>query len=313
MQLSDTHGWTPDTELEHVALEGQDLGSYQAFWDRSAEVDAIRAIADQADDESFETSGLVDAEPMRPLLSPDSVFLEIGCGIGRVLQHVAPMCREVHGVDISAEMVKQGEERLRHLPNVRFWHGNGYDLELFDDDSFDLVHCGLVFQHMPKTTVYNYLVETYRTLKPEGVFRFQVPNILRNEQFDAFRYFTQPYFVHHPYPMHFYSPAEIVQLATKAGFWVEELDGEIRVQARKREQAGVAPAIAERDDPSLLEGDTLIGLRERFNERDRQLNERNRHLEQRVLELEEGLERIRRHPVVRIGRLVRNGLRRLRP
>jgi hypothetical protein len=116
--------------------------------------------------------------------------------------------------------------------------------------------------------------------------------------------------------MHFYSPAEIVQLATKAGFWVEELDGDILVQARKREQAGVAPAIAERDDLSLLEGDTLIGLRERFNQR----NERNRHLEQRVLELEErvleleeGLERIRRHPVVRTGRLLRNGLRRVRP
>jgi hypothetical protein len=45
MKLSDTQGWTPDTALEHLALEGQDLGSYQAFWDRSAEVDAIRAIA----------------------------------------------------------------------------------------------------------------------------------------------------------------------------------------------------------------------------------------------------------------------------
>jgi hypothetical protein len=102
--------------------------------------------------------------------------------------------------------------------------------------------------------------------------------------------------------MHFYSPAEIVQLATKAGFWVEELDGDILVQARKREQSGVAPVIAERDDLSLLEGDTLIGLRERF----RRVNERN-------LELEAALERIRRHPVVRVARLVRNGLRRLRP
>jgi hypothetical protein len=43
MKLSDTHGWTPDTELEQLALEGQDLRA----------------------------------------------FLEIGCGIGRVLQHAA--------------------------------------------------------------------------------------------------------------------------------------------------------------------------------------------------------------------------------
>jgi ubiquinone/menaquinone biosynthesis C-methylase UbiE len=44
----------------------------------------------------------------------------------------------VYSVDISAELVKQDEERLWHLPNVRYWHGNGYDLELFEDDRFDL-------------------------------------------------------------------------------------------------------------------------------------------------------------------------------
>jgi SAM-dependent methyltransferase len=300
MKLSDAP-WEPETALGRLGLEGQDLAAHEAFWDRSAKVDAIRSIADQETDETFDTSGAADAEPLRALLRPDSVFLEIGCGIGRVLQHVAPMCKEVHGVDISAEMVKQGEARLAHLPNVRFWHGNGYDLELFADDRFDLVYCGLVFQHMPKTTVYNYLVETYRVLKPEGVFRFQVPNILRNDQFDAFRYFTQPYFVHHPYPMYFYSPAEIVQLATKAGFWVEELDGGILVTARKRGQAGVDPAIADGDDFSLLEGDTRLGPRDRYL----QLQQRNR-------ELEVALERIRRHPLVRLARPVRNALRRLR-
>ena len=111
MKLSDAH-WEPETALCRLGLEGQDLASHQAFWDRSAEVDAIRSIADPGDDESFESSGIVVAESMRPLLSPDSVLLEIGCGIGRVLQHVAPMCREVHGVDISAEMV----ELLRAKP-----------------------------------------------------------------------------------------------------------------------------------------------------------------------------------------------------
>ena len=156
MQLSDTHGWTPDTALEHLALEGQDLGSYQAFWDRSAKVDAIRAIADQDSDESFMSSGVEDAEGIRPLLAPDGAFLEIGCGIGRVLQHVASMCREVHGVDISAEMIQRGQQRLRHLPNVRFHQGNGYDLAPFQSNIFDVVYCAFVFQHMPKTSVFNY-------------------------------------------------------------------------------------------------------------------------------------------------------------
>jgi SAM-dependent methyltransferase len=297
MKLSDADHWEPKTALGRLGLEGQDLASHQAFWDRSAEVDAIRSIADQDSDESFESSGIVDAEAVRPFLPGDGAFLEIGCGLGRVLQHVAPMCREVHGLDISAAMVKRGEERLRHLPNVHLCHGNGYDLEPFGDDRFDVVYCGFVFQHMPKTTVYNYLLETYRVLKPEGVFRFQVPNILRNDQFNSFRHFAQPYFVHHPYPMHFYTPVEIVQLTTKAGFWVEELTSDIVVRARKREQAGIASAIAE----SLLEGDNLFEL----ERRDRQLRERNRLLEER-------LERILGNPVMRTGILLRNGLRRMR-
>jgi hypothetical protein len=79
MKLSDTHGWTPDTALDSWPLRAQDLGSYQAFWDRLAKVDAIRAIADQDSDESFTSSGIDDAEGIRPLLPPDGAFLEIGC------------------------------------------------------------------------------------------------------------------------------------------------------------------------------------------------------------------------------------------
>jgi ubiquinone/menaquinone biosynthesis C-methylase UbiE len=301
MKLSDADRWEPESALGRLGLEGQDLTSHQVFWDRSAELDAIRSIADQDTDESFESSGTVDAEAIRPYLPADGAFLEIGCGIGRVLQHVASMCREVHGLDISAEMVKRGEERLRHLPNVHLSHGNGYDLEPYADDRFDVVYCGFVFQHMPKTTVYNYLLETHRVLKPDGVFRFQVPNILRSDQFHAFRHFAQPYFLDHPYPMHFYTPVEIVQLAVRAGFWVEELTGEIVVRARKREQAGVAPGAIADEDLSLLEGDHLLGL----EERERLLRERNRLLEQRM-------EAILAHPVVRTGKLLRDGLRRVR-
>ena len=59
---------------------------------------------------------------MRPLLSPDSVFQEIGCGIGRVLQNVAPMCREVYGADISARW-SSGARSACGPSQRRFWHG----------------------------------------------------------------------------------------------------------------------------------------------------------------------------------------------
>jgi SAM-dependent methyltransferase len=290
MQLSDTHGWTPDTALEHLALKGQDLGSYQAFWDKSAEVDAIRAIADQDSDESFMLSGVEDAEGIRPLLSPDGAFLEIGCGIGRVLQHMASMCRDVHGVDISAEMIKRGQERLRDLSNVRFHQGNGYDLAPFRSDSFDVVYCAFVFQHMPKTSVFNYLREVNRVLKPEGVVRFQVPNLLQHEGFESFRHFAEPYFVHHPYPMNFYTPAEVIQLTAKAGFWVEELTDDIMVRARKRKPAGIAL--------DITGGDDLVDLKAR-----------NRQLQQANNQLVKRLDGILGNPMVRTAIAIRDRLR----
>ena len=101
---------------------------------------------------------------------------------------------------------------------------------------------------MPKTSVFNYLREVHRVLKPEGVVRFQVPNLLEHEQFESFKHFAEPYFVHHPYPMNFYTPAEVIQLTAKAGFWVEELTDDIMVRARKRKHAGIGLHIADGDD-----------------------------------------------------------------
>lgn len=290
MKLSDSDRWLPEAALDRLGLEGEDLASYQHFWDRAAQLDAVRAISDQDSDESFETSGIVDAEGLAPFLPPDCRFLEIGCGIGRVLQHMAPRCREVHGVDISAEMVKRGQERLAHLPNVHLHHGNGYDLALFDDVSVDVCYCAFAFQHMPRTTVFNYLVEIHRVLRPGGVLRFQVPNILRDDQFTAFQYFSRPWFVLHPYPMNFYTQFEIVSLAIKAGFWVEEASGDIVVVARKQEQAGVAAGLPHQDHY-------------------RELQDRNAALTREVATLTQALDRFRGHPLIRAARAARDLLR----
>ncbi len=233
MRLGDKTQGLKKTDLEGVRLAGHRLQDYVEFWERSARTDAIRAIADATDQASFERSGLVDATALLALVPPAAVVLEIGCGIGRVLQHLSAGAREVHGVDISAEMVDRGARRLAHLPNVHFHHGNGYDLGNFEAGHFDLVFSSFVFQHMPKTIAFNYMTEAARVLKPSGVFRLQVPNLLHEQHFAAFRHFTQPYFVENPYPMNFYSPPELVRMLEAAGFGVTDLDDYMVVVARK--------------------------------------------------------------------------------
>ena len=290
-QLSDPTEGLRGGKLDQLALEGESLADHRKFWDRAATVDAIRAIADQDDEESFETSGKVDAEGLLGLLpSGGGSVLEIGCGIGRILQHLAPHCTELHGIDISAEMIEQARRRLGYLPNIHVHVGNGYDLAPLDDESMDAVFSHVVFQHMPRTTAYNYFVETMRVLRPGGLFRFQVPNILADEGFHAFHHFTQPWFVEHPYPMHFYTPVEVASLLVRAGFWVEAVDGQIVALARKTGTAGVDPASGER----------LAGLEYPL-------------LGQRLAQLENAqaeLERMRRRKVVRAAELLRHPFRR---
>jgi ubiquinone/menaquinone biosynthesis C-methylase UbiE len=233
MRLGDKTQGLKKTDLEAIRLTGDRLQDYAEFWERSARTDAITAIADHIDEAAFEQSGRVDAGGLLALVPEDAVVLEIGCGIGRVLQHLSEGCREVHGVDISTEMVARGAERLAHLGNVHLHTGNGYDLGLFEDGRFDLVFSSFVFQHMPKTIAFNYMTETARVLKPGGRFRLQVPNLLREEHLAAFRHFAQPYFVENPYPMNFYSPPELVRMLEAAGFGVTELDDYMVALARK--------------------------------------------------------------------------------
>ncbi len=287
------------TDLEGVTLEGEQLGAYRDFWERSAKVDAIRAISDQDDEESFEVSGRTDASALAALLSPGSAVLEIGCGMGRVMRHLAPACGRLHGIDISEAMVARGRERLAQLPNVSFEVGNGYDLAPFENESFDLVYSLYAFQHMPKTTAYNYLAESARVLRPEGLLRFQVPNILRDDHFLAFHHFTQPWFVEHPYPMHYYTPTEIMSLLGRAGFRLEDLDDQMIVLARKTPDVTASEKIRERvasfEDPWLVH----------------RLTERAQRSEREAAELGAELEAMRRRKAVRIANAVRHPIERV--
>jgi ubiquinone/menaquinone biosynthesis C-methylase UbiE len=101
--------------------------------------------------------------------------LEIGCGPGRLMLPMSRHFGEIHGVDVSDEMIRLARDRLRDIPHARVHHTSGAELAGFDDNSFDFVYSYAVFQHIPsREVVFNYLRETVRVLRVGGLVRCQL-------------------------------------------------------------------------------------------------------------------------------------------
>lgn len=154
-------------------------------WNRRAREDARYYVAfgrRGQDDEEFFASGRDLAEGLARELkrlhggNPRARrALEIGCGLGRLMVHLARHFGEIHGVDVSDEMVRMAREKLAGIPHAHVHLTGGADLAAFADDSFDFVYSYAVFQHVPsREIVFAYMKEARRVLKPGGVFRFQV-------------------------------------------------------------------------------------------------------------------------------------------
>ena len=108
-------------------------------------------------------------------IGKDDVVLEVGCGIGRVGKVVAPLCRKWIGCDVASNMLTLTAARLKDLPNVELVELSGYDLSGVADASVDVVYCTVVFMHLESWDRYNYILEGFRVLRPNG--RIYVDNI----------------------------------------------------------------------------------------------------------------------------------------
>jgi ubiquinone/menaquinone biosynthesis C-methylase UbiE len=158
----------------------------RAEWNQRAREDAHYFVAfgrrDQDDEEFFSTaSDLVrelETELKRLPAGVPAVqrrALEIGCGPGRLLRPMSRWFGEIHGVDVSDEMIARANEKLRDIPHAHAHHASGSDLALFPANHFDFVYSYAVFQHIPSSdVVFSYLRETVRVLKPGGVARLHI-------------------------------------------------------------------------------------------------------------------------------------------
>jgi len=147
---------------------------------------------EQDDAEFFATAADVvrglraEARHLRPVGKPfprGLKALEIGCGPGRIMRPLSADFAEIHGIDVSDEMIRLAREKLRAVPNAHLHHTRTSDLSLFPDESFDFVYSYAVFQHIPsRELVLGYLADARRVLKPGGILRCQINGLPESSQ-----------------------------------------------------------------------------------------------------------------------------------
>ncbi len=94
---------------------------------------------------------------------------EIGCGIGRMTHYFSKKFKKVYALDISEEMIEQAKQYWKHLNNVEFFIGSGYDLQPIKDNCSDVVFSFYVFNHIiDPEIVLSYIKDTSRILKSGG-------------------------------------------------------------------------------------------------------------------------------------------------
>lgn len=159
------------SKVEQVGLD------YAASWDGLARGDALHAICDGTDAASFEKLGREHAAKLAQLFPQGACVLDFGCGIGRIEKYLAPSCGELHGVDISAEMLARARTRLASFDNVHLHQLCGPALPMIPADSLEFAFAMLVFHHIAKEDALLILREFARVLAPGSRFFANFPNL----------------------------------------------------------------------------------------------------------------------------------------
>jgi ubiquinone/menaquinone biosynthesis C-methylase UbiE len=105
------------------------------------------------------------------LLGRERNILDLGCGIGRLSEALAPEVASVVGIDISREMIEAARRRCAAYSNTSFLQSTGRDLSPFENGSFELVLAVDSFPYLVQTgisLVETHVAEAARVLKPSG-------------------------------------------------------------------------------------------------------------------------------------------------
>lgn len=185
------------------------MSEFAKDWEKIAQTEeAHKAIAsgNYQNEEWFNLSGILSASKLLEIVAQyygekcaELRFLEIGCGTGRETRYFADCFGEVLAVDVSETMIRKAIKRISN-GNVGLYVvkpgilrvSDGY-LEVFNDESIDIVYSFIVFQHCEREVVESYFKEAQRVLKSGGLFIFQLhtgPEHIEPSDFTSYSFWT---------------------------------------------------------------------------------------------------------------------------
>lgn len=206
------------------------MKNYKTIWDNLSPTfsEARYVVGYLGEEDDIRSNGQFTADFLQSVfkMKPTDKVLEIGCGIARIGRELAPRCGEWHGSDISGNMIAYAHERTKDLPNVFLHELPEPDLSIFNDGYFDCVYSTIVFMHLDKVEMFNYMREAFRVLAPGGKFYCDTYNIVAPDGWEQFLNIVKSFSaVQRPgHVSQFSTPPEMQKFMTEAGFIDLEVD-----------------------------------------------------------------------------------------
>lgn len=117
------------------------------------------------------TAEIVDQLRAWGTVSQETLLLDLGCGIGRMLTALAPEIKGATGIDVSSRMVDAAKRRCAGYTNITVSKADGRGLTEFKNASFDVVLAVDSFPYIRQSgyeLAERFFAESARVLKPGG-------------------------------------------------------------------------------------------------------------------------------------------------